>query len=56
MNYNINFENERIVMISYGCVYSLALKESGRVFGWGSNRSGQLGVDVKPSTEPIIIE
>jgi hypothetical protein len=34
----------------------LALTESGRVFGLGSNGNGQLGVDVRHSSEPIIIE
>jgi hypothetical protein len=43
-------------MISCGWSHSLALTESGRVFGWGKNDCGQLGVDVKDSNEPIIIE
>ena len=49
-------ENKKIVMISCGFGHSLALTESGRVFGWGSNWFGQLGVDVRHSSEPIIIE
>jgi hypothetical protein len=49
-------ENEKIVMISCGFSHSLALTESGRVFGWGSNEDGQLGVDVKNSSELINIE
>jgi hypothetical protein len=54
---NYSFENEKIVMISCGEEHSLALTESGRVFGWGDNIVGQLGVDVKwHSSEPIIIE
>jgi hypothetical protein len=53
---NYSFESEKIVMISCGTTYSLALTESGRVFGWRSNSSGQLGVDVEYSSEPIIIE
>jgi hypothetical protein len=53
---NYSFENEKIVMISCGYEHSLALTESGRVFGWGSNWSGQLGVDVEHPSEPIIIE
>jgi alpha-tubulin suppressor-like RCC1 family protein len=32
-----SFENEKIVMISCGYYHSLALTESGRVFGWGYN-------------------
>jgi hypothetical protein len=43
-------------MISCGLWHSLALTESGRVFGWGSNGCGQLGVDVWHSNEPIIID
>ncbi len=53
---NYSFENEKIVMISCGAWHSLALTKSGRIFGWGSNRYGQLGVDVMDSSEPIIIE
>jgi hypothetical protein len=53
---NYSFENEKIVMISCGQLHSLALTESGRVFGWGNNYKGQLGVDVEDSSEPIIIE
>jgi alpha-tubulin suppressor-like RCC1 family protein len=52
---NYSFENERIVMISCDVRHSLALTESGRVFGWCDNNSGQLGVDVRHSSEPIII-
>jgi hypothetical protein len=53
---NYSFENERIVMISCGFCHSLALTESGRVFSWGRNYWGQLGVNVRHSSEPIIIE
>jgi alpha-tubulin suppressor-like RCC1 family protein len=54
---NYSFENEKIVMISCGLWHSLALTESGRVFGWGHNECGQLGVNVDHwSSEPIIIE
>jgi hypothetical protein len=53
---NYSFESEKIVMISCGFGHSLALTESGRVFGWGSNGLGQLGVAVEDSSEPIIIE
>jgi hypothetical protein len=53
---NYSFENEKIVMISCGSRHSLALTESGRVFGWGDNYDGQLGVNVLNSSEPIIIE
>jgi hypothetical protein len=53
---NCSFENEKIVMISCGYWHSLALTESGRVFGWGLNPFGQLGVDIMHSSGPIIIE
>jgi serine/threonine protein kinase len=53
---NYSFENNKIVMISCGLRHSLALTESGRVFGWGSNWSGQLGVGVRHSSEPTIIK
>jgi alpha-tubulin suppressor-like RCC1 family protein len=33
----------------------LAFTESDRVFGWGNNFDGQLGVDVMHSGKPIII-
>jgi hypothetical protein len=49
-------KNERIVMISCGEWHSLALTECGRIFGWGYNESGQLGVEIKCSHKPIIIE
>jgi alpha-tubulin suppressor-like RCC1 family protein len=51
-----SFENVKIVMISCGYWHSLALTESGRVFGWGYNIDGQLGVAIGNSSEPIIIE
>jgi alpha-tubulin suppressor-like RCC1 family protein len=37
-------EDEKVVMISCGYWHSMALTESGRVFSWGGNRSGQLGI------------
>jgi hypothetical protein len=53
---NYSFVNEKIVMISCGFKHSLALTESGCVFGWGDNSEGQLGFDVWHSSEPIIIK
>lgn len=38
------FEGERVVQISAGFSHSLALTESGRVFSWGRNDLGQLGL------------
>jgi alpha-tubulin suppressor-like RCC1 family protein/serine/threonine protein kinase len=37
------FGGEKIVMVSNGFGHSLALTESGNVFGWGLNDCGQLG-------------
>jgi hypothetical protein len=51
-----NYDNEKIVMISCGVRHSLALTERGRVFGWGQNSDGQLGIAIGNSSEPIIIE
>jgi hypothetical protein len=54
---NSSFQNDKIKMISCGLGHSLALTESGRVFSWGSNGRGQLGIDVdRHSSEPIIID
>jgi serine/threonine protein kinase len=38
------FNNERIIMISCGGWHSMALTESGRVYSWGYNSDGQLGI------------
>jgi hypothetical protein len=43
-------------MISCGVRHSLALTESGRVFGWGQNFEGQTGVSICCLSEPIIIK
>jgi hypothetical protein len=51
-----SFQNDKIKMISCGKWHSLALTESGLVFSWGDNDWGQLGIDVRHSSEPIIIE
>jgi RCC1 and BTB domain-containing protein len=37
------FNDEKVVMISCGSLHSMALTESGLVFSWGNNSSGQLG-------------
>jgi hypothetical protein len=52
---NYRLENAKIVMISCGEEHSLALTKSDRVFCWGWNDCGQLGVDVWLTNEPIII-
>ncbi len=53
---NYSSENEKIVGISCGFEHSLALTESGRIFGWGDNECGALGFDDRYSCEPIIID
>jgi alpha-tubulin suppressor-like RCC1 family protein len=42
-NFKLN-DNERIVNISLGGYHSAALSSQGRVFTWGSNEWGQLGI------------
>jgi alpha-tubulin suppressor-like RCC1 family protein len=39
------FNDEKIVMISCGEWHSMALTESGYVFSWGLNSSGQMGIE-----------
>jgi alpha-tubulin suppressor-like RCC1 family protein len=51
------FNNEKIVMISCGFVYSMALTESGRVYSWGDNSCGQSGIgNTQNSNKPKLIE
>ncbi len=54
----MGFEGEKIVSISSGMRHSLALTESGRVFGWGSNEWGQLGTGKSGGSfnKPVLIE
>jgi hypothetical protein len=52
-----DFNDERIVMISCGYWHSMALTESGRVFSWGCNGFGQLGIgNTVDSNKPKIID
>ena len=37
------FDGQRVASISAGSAHSLALTESGQVYGWGNNAFGQLG-------------
>jgi alpha-tubulin suppressor-like RCC1 family protein len=41
------FNDEKVIQISCGVWHSMALTESGRVFSWGDNGSGQLGLNKK---------
>ena len=48
--------DERIVACSGGDMHSLAIGESGRVYGMGYNGSGRLGVgDNTPRYEPALV-
>ncbi len=40
---NFNLSNDKIIEISSGGFYSMALSEEGHIFTWGSNNYGQLG-------------
>jgi alpha-tubulin suppressor-like RCC1 family protein len=51
------FEDNKIVQISAGSQHCLALTESGSVYSWGQNHSGQLAQgDVADRLEPEIIK
>ena len=39
------FENRKILQVAAGDFHSLAVDETGQVWGWGDNSSGQLGTD-----------
>ena len=39
------FENRRVVQVAAGDLHSLAVDETGQVWGWGDNSLGQLGLD-----------
>jgi hypothetical protein len=50
------FNNERVVMISCGEFYSMALTECGHVYSWGWNEFGQLGIgNTVDSNEPKLV-
>ena len=40
---NINFSSEKVIQLSCGAYHCLALTENGRVYGWGSNKYGEIG-------------
>jgi alpha-tubulin suppressor-like RCC1 family protein len=50
------FNEEKVIQISCGYNHSMALTESGRVFSWGNNESGQLGhiLDIEIVNKPLI--
>ncbi len=39
------FENRKILQVAAGDFHSLAVDDTGQVWGWGDNSSGQLGTD-----------
>jgi hypothetical protein len=51
LNYELKYlksekcENEKIVMMSCGLSHSIALTQSGQLYGWDFNNIGQLGFD-----------
>ncbi len=50
------FNNQKVIMISTGLCHSMALTESGRVFSWGNNEWGQLGIDDKSNVNsPLLV-
>jgi RCC1 and BTB domain-containing protein len=51
------FGSEKIIAFSCGCEHTLALSESKKVFGWGHNSHGQLGIgDTIHRSIPTIID
>ena len=48
---------DHFVEVACGCGHVLALSETGRVYCWGLNTKGQLGVgDIKPRYTPVEME
>ena len=39
----IEFSSESVIQLSCGAYHSLALTDEGKVYGWGSNKYGQIG-------------
>jgi RCC1 and BTB domain-containing protein len=48
-----SFESEKIVSITCGYYHSMALTQNGRVYSWGKNNFGQLGIE--PTDDNISI-
>ena len=50
--------HEDVVRLAAGSMHSMALTRSGRVWVWGSNKEGQLGLggDVDNATQPRLLE
>ena len=46
-----------ICVVACGAEHSVCITDNGRIFSWGSNKEGQLGVgDTKARTQPALIE
>jgi alpha-tubulin suppressor-like RCC1 family protein len=45
-----DFNNEKIIAISCGGEYSMALTDCGHVYSWGDNQFGQLGLEESEET------
>jgi alpha-tubulin suppressor-like RCC1 family protein len=58
MPFKVNgFDNEIVIEISCGLRHCMALTKSGRVYSWGSNECGQLGVEsLEDFNTPQIIQ
>uniref|UniRef100_A0A6B2LHV3 RCC1-like domain-containing protein n=1 Tax=Arcella intermedia TaxID=1963864 RepID=A0A6B2LHV3_9EUKA len=50
-------EPEKVVKVVGGCFHAMALTEAGNLYGWGSNKKGQLGAgwEVKVSLVPLLV-
>lgn len=51
--FNPNGLKLKVVDVAVGLEHTLALINGGRVYAWGSNQYGQLGVNVDPETTPF---
>lgn len=50
-------ENTNIKAIANGNSFSFAIEETGKLYGWGSNSNGQLGLgDLDERLEPVLID
>ncbi|KAJ5070405.1 hypothetical protein M0811_10877 [Anaeramoeba ignava] len=38
------FENQDVVQVDAGCYHTIAMTREGKIYGWGLNPSGQLGI------------
>ncbi|EEH52153.1 uncharacterized protein MICPUCDRAFT_36528, partial [Micromonas pusilla CCMP1545] len=50
--YNGNGQKQPVIDVALGLEHTVAVVKGGRVFVWGSNRWGQLGIDQDPDVVP----